>query len=107
MNKKEIRRNFRNAVFTRDKYTCVTCGKKFTPEQVETELDAHHITDRNQIINGGYVMENGASLCKECHMKAEEFHRTGKSILGFSPEDLYSKIGSSLEMATKAAELLQ
>ncbi len=100
--KKLIRENFRTSVFNRDNYKCVMCGSKPTVE----ELDAHHITDRTLMPNGGYVKENGITLCKDCHVKAEQFHSTGTAAEGFSPTDLYIKIKSNLELATKKSELL-
>ena len=69
-------------------------------------LDAHHITNREEMPNGGYVKQNGISVCDDCHLKAEAFWSTGESVQGFSPEDLYKLIGSSLEIATKASEKL-
>ena len=57
--------------------------------------------------NGGYVKENGISVCDDCHLKAEEFHSTGTAVEGFSPDDLYKKIGSSHEQAVAAAEKLK
>jgi 5-methylcytosine-specific restriction endonuclease McrA len=51
-NKKLIRENFRNAVFTRDNFTCAFCSET-------NNLDAHHITDRNEMPNSGYIIENG------------------------------------------------
>lgn len=93
--KKLVRERFRNAVFARDKHSCVMCGKKNVP------LDAHHITDRNEMPNGGYIPENGISLCDECHMKAEQFHSTGIPFEGYSPDELYAKIGSSHEEAVR------
>jgi len=101
--KKEIRKRFRDDVFSRDKFKCVMCGFKSSEENCEKELDAHHITNRNDIVNGGYVKENGISLCEECHKKAEEFHSTGTAVPGFSIEDLYTAIKSSLEKAKKAS----
>lgn len=80
------------------------CGFKTNKDNVENVLDAHHVTDRTEMPNGGYVKENGISLCEECHKKAEEFHSTGISVLGFSPEDLYEKIGSSKEKALEASK---
>ena len=59
MDKKSIRETFRNAVFERDGYRCVMCGKT----SKEVKLDAHHIEDRHGMPNGGYVPENGISLC--------------------------------------------
>lgn len=55
---------------------------------------------------GGYVKENGISLCPECHEKAEIFHSTGKAFPGYAPEDLYRKIGSSETKARTASEKL-
>lgn len=50
---------------------------------------------RNDVLNGGYVKENGISLCPQCHIKAEAYHRTGTTLPGFSPDDLFNMIGSS------------
>lgn len=94
--KKEVRRKFREKVFKRDSYRCVTCG--FKPEDL-IELDAHHITDRNEMPNGGYVVENGISLCESCHMKAESEHQGVTPPEGFSREELYNKIQSSYDLA--------
>lgn len=105
-NKKLIRKAFRDACYKRDKYSCVMCGMKSSSEKAEEELDAHHITDRNLMPNGGYVKENGISLCAECHQKAEVFHSTGTPVEGYSVEDLYIKINSSYELAVKASEKL-
>lgn len=105
MSKKDIRKNFRNSVFQRDKFTCRVCNKKKT----EDELDAHHITDRNEMPNGGYVKENGITVCKEdCHFKVELFHISGGLEWndGLHPNDLYKKIGSTKEMAIRKSEML-
>lgn len=106
LSKKQIRAKFREAVFRRDKYTCRGCGKRFSPETAQDNLDAHHITNRNDMPNGGYVKENGISLCKNgesCHQKAEAV-LNGDSIDGFSPDELYRKIGSSYELARKSSK---
>jgi 5-methylcytosine-specific restriction endonuclease McrA len=105
--KKEVRRKFREVCLKRDKYSCVMCNiKAKTPEEAEEIFDVHHITDRSLMPSGGYVKENGISLCATCHLKAEEYHSTGVACLGFSPDDLYKKIGSTLEQAKKASEKL-
>lgn len=105
--KKQVRANFRNACYKRDKYCCAMCGFQSSPEKAEDELDAHHICDRNEMPNGGYVKENGISLCAECHEKAEFFHSLGEAYPGYAPEDLYIKIGSSYECAYAASERLE
>ena len=102
--KKLIRARFRASVFDRDGFKCRMCGHK--PETVN-ELDAHHIIDRALIIGGGYVPENGISLCPICHMRAEQFHETGRSFPGYAPEDLFKKIGSSPEIAKKESKKLK
>lgn len=90
-----IRYNFSMACFKRDNYTCVKCGLR--PE----DPDAHHITDRKEMPGGGYVPENGITLCSDCHIKAEAFHQHGKSEPGYSLEELYAAIGSSKELAMR------
>jgi predicted restriction endonuclease len=102
--KKEVRRRFRAAVFRRDGYACRCCGFASTPERAEEELDAHHITDRNEMPGGGCVAENGISLCDECHMKAEAHHRGEPIPPGFGPAELYALIGSSEDAARAASE---
>ena len=95
--KKQVRERFRSAVLKRDGNRCRACGAK-------GELDAHHVTDRNEFENGGYVLENGIALCPICHEKAEEWHKSGGAsfVAGYRPEDLYGLIGSSLEKAIEA-----
>ena len=116
--KKQIRAQFRRAVFERDRYRCAKCGrpgkdrqggdewKKFHKTEPEAFLDAHHITDRSQIINQGYVKENGISLCDDCHIKAEAYWSTGITEQDFTPEALYAIIGSSAELARKCSALI-
>ncbi len=96
--KKLIRLKFREAVFKRDNYKCCFCN--------ETEmLDAHHITDRSEMPNGGYVKENGITVCKICHIECEQYHISNGKIWvkGKHPDDLYKIIGSSKEKAIKAS----
>jgi len=82
------------------------CSIKSSIDKAEEELDAHHITDRNLMPNGGYVKENGISLCSTCHEKAEVYHSTGTAAEGFAPDDLYKKINSSYEKAVEASNKL-
>ena len=120
MNKGRVRKKFRNETFERDNCACRLCGADFShTDNPEWFLDAHHITDRNKMPNGGYVPENGISLCKEnldeegnlvesCHMKAERFHMSDgfEWLEGAHPDDLYKLIGSSYEEAVEASEKL-
>lgn len=61
------------------------------------------------IQHGGYVKENGITLCKECHIKAEKFHMTGgeEFVIGYHPDDLYKKIDSSKGKAVLMSQFLK
>lgn len=62
------RDEFREAVFKRDRHRCVICklAMRNTPA-----VNAHHIMERRLFPNGGYFVDNGASLCEACHLAAE------------------------------------
>lgn len=95
--KKKIRENFRNVVFKRDHFKCVFCD-------CTLDLDAHHITDRHEMPNGGYVLSNGITLCPTHHLLAEGYHINGYTTTQeFSPNELYKKIHSSHELAIQEA----
>lgn len=105
--KKQVRQQFRDRVFARDSYGCVVCGRQFEEAKALLELDAHHITNRREMPNGGYVPKNGVSLCKKgtpsCHEKAEAWLRNNHGPPCYSPQALYDKIGSSYEKAYQAS----
>lgn len=100
-NKKKIRETFRNVCLIRDQHQCLFCGEK-------SNLDVHHITNRKEMPNGGYVRENGITLCKIHHEWAEEFYSSGGKIWGpgMHPNELYERIKSSFELAYKKSEEL-
>lgn len=108
--KQLVRQKFREAVLKRDGFKCRWCG---TPE-TSRRLDAHHITDRNEMPSGGYVKENGITLCEDgsgggCHMLAEVYHISGGKewTPGMHPNDLYTLIGSSYAEAVNASNKLK
>jgi hypothetical protein len=57
------REAFREGVFARDGFKCVFCDKP--------AVDAHHILERRLWPDGGYYLENGASVCEEHHLACE------------------------------------
>lgn len=63
MGKLLTRDEFRESVFERDDHTCQLCG---APAD-----DAHHIIERRLWGDGGYYIDNGLSVCEECHMDCE------------------------------------
>lgn len=106
MTKKNIRRKFREEVFSRDG-KCMVCNNPI--QNNHDEFDSHHITDRNEMPNGGYVKENGITVCKGfCHMQVEWFHiQDGNDWKeNLHPNDLYKKIGSSKELAIQKSKKL-
>ena len=57
------RDEWRSAVIARDG-TCVMC--------TEAGSEVHHIIERRLFPDGGYYMANGVTLCRGCHLRAEE-----------------------------------
>lgn len=57
------RDEFCEGVFKRDAQKCVICRRP--------AADAHHVVERRLWPDGGYYLENGASLCAEHHKAAE------------------------------------
>jgi hypothetical protein len=108
--KKAARQRFRDDVFRRAGYRCQGpgCGLKSSPASAVEDLDAHHITNRNELPAGGYVAENGIALCRRprgCHERAEAVLQ-GALDADFAPENLYRIIGSSREEAERASRRL-
>jgi hypothetical protein len=62
-NKLLTRDEYRESVFARDGHRCVVCGAR--------AVDAHHIIERKLWPDGGYYLDNGASVCGGCHLLAE------------------------------------
>jgi hypothetical protein len=65
------RDEFREAVFKRDGHRCVFC-KKTAEDTPEGKLDAHHIIERRLWPDGGYYLDNGATVCEEHHLLCEQ-----------------------------------
>lgn len=79
--------DWRTRVLARDNFTCLECGSK-------GKLEAHHIKSRNLYPGLALEVDNGRTLCKECHKKVPItpglFYWVGK---GFSDDGwFYRKI---------------
>lgn len=76
--KKQHRAAMREQVWQRDGQACRVCRRRVgdtsaTGSVVLTRscFDAHHITPRVQMPNGGTIASNLITLCIDCHHKAE------------------------------------
>jgi hypothetical protein len=72
------REAFREAVLARDGSACIVCGGT-------EDLAVHHLMERRLWPDGGYHIDNGATLCPECHLKAE------RTLI--SPDELRERAG--------------
>lgn len=62
-----VYKTWRTSVYERDNYTCQKC------KQVGYELRAHHIESYAEHENKRCDVNNGVTLCNQCHLK---FHKT-------------------------------
>lgn len=62
-------KDWQNAVFERDVWTCQDCGKH------KRILHAHHIKSWSKYPKRRYVTENGQTLCPGCHKKTDSYSR--------------------------------
>jgi len=56
-------KNWRNFIFTRDKYTCKECNI------TGNHLEPHHIIPIRSDMNKLFDVNNGITLCRPCHQK--------------------------------------
>jgi len=59
---------WRDCVFKRDNYTCCKCGNNWRSIK-GLRLNAHHIIPISENYSLSFVVENGITLCEECHIK--------------------------------------
>ena len=68
--------NWRRDVFIRDEFTCRECGVK------HTYITAHHIKSWRNYPELRYEVDNGKTLCEDCHKKTDNYKgRARKEVL--------------------------
>lgn len=60
-------KKWRSDVFQRDNWTCQTCGIR------GIHMEAHHINSWAKFENLRYILDNGVTLCKECHQLTNNY----------------------------------
>ena len=61
-------KDWRRKIFERDKFTCIICGEKnFKNKGKTTYLEAHHIKSWKDFPELRYDLDNGQTLCLNCH----------------------------------------
>lgn len=63
-------KEWRKSVFDRDNYTCVHCGEK---ESVSGKLNADHIKPFAYFSELRFDVENGRTLCVDCHKQTDTY----------------------------------
>lgn len=70
-------RMWRKSVFERDNYTCQECRIK-SGNGKAVYLEAHHIKSFAKYLELRFIVDNGITYCKECHILLDE--NRGKNI---------------------------
>lgn len=76
-------RAWREAVFTRDHYTCQICGAR-NGSGKEVYLEADHLVPLVLRLDLAFVVANGRTLCRPCHRTTDTWGEKVKHQKGYS-----------------------
>lgn len=65
---------WRTAVFERDRYTCIWCGAR-SGSGIKVTLNADHIKPFCDYPELRFAIDNGRTLCVDCHKKTDNYKR--------------------------------
>lgn len=72
---------WRTAVYERDNYTCIWCGAR-SGNGKTVYLAADHIKPFSLFPELRFAIDNGRTLCKECHRKTDTFGCKVRNFIG-------------------------
>lgn len=78
-------KQWRKCIFERDSYTCQHCGEH-SGNGYRVELNADHIKPYCLFPELRLDIDNGRTLCRQCHTKTPTFGKTSKQMLPLFPE---------------------
>lgn len=91
-------RRWRAAVFRRDNYTCQDCGDRSRKGR-RVEIQAHHIKGFAGHPELRFDVDNGKTLCRNCHIKTDTFGSSNPRGQRHAPCDSRIAVCGALEVA--------
>lgn len=70
-------KKWRVSVFQRDRFTCVECGY-ISKGTRPSDIEADHIKPFSSFPELRFVINNGRTLCRECHKKTPNYKGNGR-----------------------------
>ena len=97
---KRWRKQFNESCLIRDGHMCKFCN------EIDV-LNVHHITNRHDMLNGGYATTNGITVCLDHHKECEDYLNGFSFDQTYCPNNLYEMIGSNYDQAFYDCENLK